>query len=390
MASAYSTSVHDGNAIKVAAKLAGLEITVNDVKTVHKQSIANRSPVLESASGSVWGLSAVLRSIARGSTTGLYGQNNAESDQVDQWVDFIASLSCVSEWLTPIIKQKPQEASVSKNLKAQTNGALKVLNTTLNSSTFLVGHQPTIADIIAFSTLFPAFELVFSPPMLRSHVNVVRWFDTLLHTPPFSEVWTEHNRCVKEAFAPRPEKKEEKVVKKEEKQVAAVVEPPKPKNPLLALPESKMIMDSVKKLFFNDVNAKFNPTFWEEFWPQYDAEGYSFWTADHKYDDENEQFWLTQNLVGGWIQRLDPVRKFAFGAAYLSGKDEETKPWKFQCIFLFRGLGIPAEVTDNDMSNIFDWTKVDTNTEAGKAVCAARFTGDQVEGLNILDRRYFK
>jgi glutathione S-transferase len=165
----------------------------------------------------------------------------------------------------------------------------------------------------------------------------------------------------------------------------------KAKNPLDDLPESAMVLDSVKKLFFSQ--KPFNPNFWAEFWPKYDAAGYSLWTIKYKYDAENTVYFKACNTVGGYIQRCDDCRKYAFGVVNMVGVDDETPPFKLNGAWLFRGPAIIGEMKAVDDSEYFEWTKVDAAKPEGRAVIEKMFTGAspaESAGDKLLERRYFK
>lgn len=383
----YTTSARQGEAVKIAAQIAGVEVTVEDVKTVHNHSVANQGPVLATTeSGKIFGASAVLRYIARGSAaSGLYGNSYADTSQVDQWVDFISSTlaPAATAWLTPVQKQKATEPAVIKAFKANTVSALRAINTHLLTNTFLAGNAVTIADILLFSVTADLVTTVLAAGVRRPLPNFVRYFNTLANDPVFAGIAGEVVFAAKEQQAPKPVKKVE-VKKVEVKKVVKKV------NPLLALPESKMTMDATKKDFFSA--APFNPNFFPSFWDEkYDPAGYCVYTCNYNYNDEEEVYWKAQNLLGGYVQRLDGGRKFAFGVMMLSGSDEETKPWQLHGGFIFRGPQVPFEVSDgNPQSEYYTWTKVDTTTPEGRKTFEDLMTSPTVEGRNVLDRRYFK
>lgn len=165
----------------------------------------------------------------------------------------------------------------------------------------------------------------------------------------------------------------------------------KKKNPLDSLPESPMILDAVKKLFFS--SKPFNPNFWAEFWPKFDANGYTFYTIKYKFDSENTVYFKSCNAMGGFIQRSDDCRKYAFGVVNMTGKDEDTPPFSLNGAWLFRGPEMIAEMKAVDDSEYFEWTKVDTSKPAGRAAIEAMYTGENVSataGDKLLERRYFK
>jgi elongation factor 1-gamma len=137
---------------------------------------------------------------------------------------------------------------------------------------------------------------------------------------------------------------------------------PKAKNPLDLLPKSPMILDAVKKLFFTE--KPYNPKFFETLFKgseeatKWDNNGYSVYTCDYKYNDEHKVYFLTCNLMGGFLQRVERLRKYGFGSLNLLGESDEHAPWKLGGIWIFRGQDIPAEMTECDDSEHFNFTKV--------------------------------
>jgi elongation factor 1-gamma len=379
----FSTNARDTQAVTIAAALAGVECTVTEVKTVHDKSPCNQGPCMSTEEGYIFGTAACLRHIARAApNSGLYGSDAACMSRVDQWLDFTSTSLNVPRdaWLGPVINQKECDPAVTKVKKATVLGALRGFNTYLLNETFLSGNEITIADIYLFVSCIDLMSLVLAKSSLKPLGNVVRHFTTMLNNPACACVGAVEF-CVKEAVAPKP-KKVEVVVKKEEKKVEKKAEN--------ALPPSKMVLDTVKKSFFSEL--PFNPKFFDNFWSDvYDPEGYCCYTAVYNYNEENEIFWQTQNLLGGYVQRLDGARKVAFGRMMLTGSDEETRPWILHGAFVFRGPIVPIEVSDgNPQSEYYTWTKIDTNTEEGRAKFQEYMTGDSVNGLSVLDGRYFK
>ena len=58
------------------------------------------------------------------------------------------------------------------------------------------------------------------------------------------------------------------------------------------------------RFYSNNDEDKSIPYFWEKF----DAENYSIWRCDYKYNDELTMVFMSCNLIGGMFQRLDKLR----------------------------------------------------------------------------------
>jgi elongation factor 1-gamma len=163
---------------------------------------------------------------------------------------------------------------------------------------------------------------------------------------------------------------------------------PKPKNPLDLLPPSKMVLDDWKRLYSN-TKTNFREVAVKGFWDMYDPEGYSLWFCDYKYNDENTVSFVTLNKVGGFLQRMDLARKYAFGKMLVIGSEP---PFKVKGLWLFRGQEIPKFVMDEcyDME-LYEWTKVDISDEAQKERASQMIEdAEPFEGEALLDAKCFK
>ena len=157
---------------------------------------------------------------------------------------------------------------------------------------------PSFCSIFLFA-LVHLYQLVFTPKFIAPFTNVTRWFTTLINQPEFSKVIGKVEFAKEEAQAPKAAKAEKPKAEKpaaaakpapaksENEDLLAEMEKPtmKKKNVLDELPPSSMDMDTTKKLCFSQ--RPFLPNFFEQLWPMFDNEGYSWWTMDYKYDSDN-------------------------------------------------------------------------------------------------------
>jgi len=230
-------------------------------------------------------------------------------------------------------------------------------------------------------------------------------FWTVINQPNFKKVWGEVKQAeslppikkpvqATEAAKPKAEEKPKKETKKEEAKPAPAPvqeeEAPKPKakNPLDLLPPSKMVLDDWKRLYSN-TKTNFREVAIKGFWDMYDPEGYSLWFCDYKYNDENMVSFVTMNKVGGFLQRMDLCRKYAFGKMLIIGAEP---PFKVKGLWLFRGTEIPQFVLDEcyDME-LYEWTKVDISDEAQKERVSQMIEdAEPFEGEPLLDAKCFK
>ena len=75
------------------------------------------------------------------------------------------------------------------------------------------------------------------------------------------------------------------------------------------------------------------------FWSEFDKMGYSLFKVEYqKYEGEGEKVYLTNNLMNGFLQRLDDFRKYAFAIHGVYGDEPNLD---IKGVWLWRGVGIP-------------------------------------------------
>jgi elongation factor 1-gamma len=80
-------------------------------------------------------------------------------------------------------------------------------------------------------------------------------------------------------------------------------------------------MDDFKRCYSNeDTATKAIPHFWQNF----DKENYSIWKCEYRFPKELTLAFMSSNLIGGMYQRLDKMRKCAFGSMILFGTDNNS------------------------------------------------------------------
>ena len=83
------------------------------------------------------------------------------------------------------------------------------------------------------------------------------------------------------------------------------------------MPPSTFIMDEWKRVYSNNETR---PTATNWFWEHFDPEGYSIWRVDYNYNDELAKVFMSSNLIGGFFNRLERARKYAFGSLVVLGE----------------------------------------------------------------------
>lgn len=123
------------------------------------------------------------------------------SSQVLQWTNYAQNhiLPAVSGWVIPSL-----DTSVSKDMKTNAKvskedvlSALRTLDNTLHTRTYLIGERITLADIFVFIALLPLYEYVLDPHYRKQYTNLNRWFSTILNQPQVKCVVKNFTFCTK-------------------------------------------------------------------------------------------------------------------------------------------------------------------------------------------------
>jgi len=386
----------------IAAEYAGVSIEYppfnigvdNKSKEFLAKFPVGKVPVLETPEGNVFESNAIARHVARQNGGKLYGASPIEQAQVDQWIDFSSNEIELpsAAWIFPILNIVPFHKEATEKAKGDIKKALTILNNHLNTKTFLVGERVSLADIVVALSLYRLYAMVFDPGFRKPFPNVTRWYLTVLNQPQAIKVVGAVELCEKmqvavETAAPAAVKEEPK----EEQPAAAPAKKEKPVNPLELLPPSKLELDEWKRQYSNTKKIKEEAMPW--FWEHFDPAGYSLWKSEYKYNAELETLFKVCNLVGGFVQRLDPLRKYGFGSLLIFG-DEEAKKYEVSGVWLFRGTTIPAEMAENEEAAHHVFTKLDPANQADKDLIAdfwawqGTFGGKSLKFLE--DGRVFK
>lgn len=291
-------------------------------------------------------------------------------------------LTGLGGWFRPIIGRDPyNKKSVEDSQKAALK-AISVVEEYLQTNTFLAGERVTLADLFAAGIISRGFQYFFDSQWRSENPNVTRWYETVYNQPVYSAV-VDKLSFIDEAIKYTPPKKEAvpkapkaaapkaapkaKEIDEEEEEVQ---EAPKAKHPLEALPKPTLVLDEWKRQYSN----KDTPEALKWFWENYNAEEYSLWTVDYKYNDELTQIFMTSNLIGGFFARLEASRKYLFGCASVYGiKDDSI----IKGAFLVRGQeALPAFDVAPDYES-YEFTKLDPSKPEDKAFIEEQWTWEK-------------
>uniref|UniRef100_A0A1B6JZB8 Alanine--tRNA ligase n=1 Tax=Homalodisca liturata TaxID=320908 RepID=A0A1B6JZB8_9HEMI len=134
------------------------------------------------------------------------GADTSAEAQVVQWLSYTDNhiQPAVGSWVHPNAPVPPATA------RAGMMSVLNYLNTILQTRTFLVGERVSLADIVVFATLLPAYVHVLDPDTRKPFINVNRWFNTILHQPQVLKVVGSVKLCEKSPQVKKSEKKNAK------------------------------------------------------------------------------------------------------------------------------------------------------------------------------------
>jgi elongation factor 1-gamma len=382
--------------------LVPLEFNVENLSEHYLRNVhpLGRTPSIQTDEGFVFESTSCLRYFAR-RTDSLYGKTHFESTQVDMWLDYAAH-ECESTGAFFIGKFLGVPVTLEEEVKAleKLHESLHGLEIWLETRTWLVGERISIADINLAFTLDWSFR--FCPDhevFTKKYKNVFRHYSTVMNQPKTIECLTAHGAVIglpkveKKAAEPakpkeeaKPKKEEKKPAKEddEEEEDAPVEEKKKP-NPLDSLPPSKLVLDAFKREYSNkDTRKEAAPWFFEN----YDPEGFSCFWCKYKYNDELTKAFMTSNLVRGWFQRMEHVRKYAFGTVLVIG--EESKH-EIQGFWVFRGKGLPEIVSEVEDTELYSWTEIpDIKKEQEKITDFLAWDGATFATQPVLEGKTFK
>jgi len=411
----------------IAAEMAKVNLEIDDKATesqLASLSLFGKVPCLVTPEGNISESNAIARYIARmaPASLGLCGATPFEGAQVDSWLDF-----CVQDleipatlWIAPILGWMDNNEAVTQRAAQDLKKGMSVVENHLKMETFLVGRQMTLADIAVAKTLLLPLKLVLDGKAREPFPNLMRWFDLCVHQQAFLDVVGETKLCdvplkpaapAKEAAPSSPVKEKPKAEKKAEEKPKAekkVEEKPKAekrkqddeemaeesfedkkaKNPLDDLPKSPFVLDAWKREYSNAPNSDCRLAM-PYFWQNYDKEGYSLWFCNYNFNDECKVAFMTSNLVSGFVQRSDSLRKYAFGVMQVIGTQSGQK---VVGAWLLRGQDIKPMLSENDDAEYYTWTKLGQppTEEEKKRIEDLWCSEDQIDGLAILDCKVFK
>uniref|UniRef100_A0A4D5R9A0 Elongation factor 1-gamma n=1 Tax=Scolopendra viridis TaxID=118503 RepID=A0A4D5R9A0_SCOVI len=329
----------------------------------------------------------------------LRGTNIVDQSLILQWINFADNeiLPAACTWIFPCLGIMQYNKQASERAKEEIKKSLRILDEHLKMHTFLVGERITQADISVCCTMLHLYQHVLEPSFREPYTNVNRWFITLINQPQFNAVIGDFKLCEKMAqfdakkYAefqgkcnkeggkdkkeksekkekqPKPEKvKENKPKKNEEKDIEEdemnEFEPAtKSKDPFESYPKGSFNMDDFKRVYSNEEETVSIPYFWEKF----DKDNYSIWYCEYKYPEDLTKVFMSCNLITGMFQRLEKMKKNAFGSVILFGEDNNST---ISGVWAWRGHDLAFELSPDWQVDYesYSWKKLDPENEETK------------------------
>jgi len=381
----------------IAAQFSGAEVAVagdfkfgetNKTDAFLKKFPLGKVPAFEGTDGTwLFESNAIAYYVASES---LRGASLVDQAFVQQWVSFadneLLPASCT--WVFPTLGIMQYNKQNTERSKEEVKKALGLLNKHLETRTFLVGERITLADISVACNPLLLYQHVLEPSFREPFLNVNRWFVTLVNQPQFKKVIGEFTLCAKmaqfdakkfaelqgnegkgkakqeKAKAPKQEKPKQEKKPAPAAEAEEEEEEPKPKpskDPFAALPAGTFVMDVWKKMYSNNECDVSMPWFWENF----DKENYSIWYCEYMYPEDLTLVFMSCNLIGGFFQRLDRLRKHGFGSVAVFGENNKST---ISGVWCWRGQDLAFELSDDlkvDYGS-YSWKKLDFDSPADR------------------------
>lgn len=302
----------------------------------------------------------------------LLGKNAKEYAQILKWMSLSNSewLPQIAEAFTRLNGTNSYNKKIVDDALAQVDQIANVFESRLADFTYLVGERISLADFFCATQVSRGYDFLFGKEWRKKYPNITRWFSTVIAHPVMKEKfgdykfrekaieYTPPKKEKKAAPAPKAEKKAEKKEKEADEEPAPA---PKPKHPLAALGNAKIPIDEWKRTVSNNKPEVALKYFWDEF---YNDEEWSLWKVDYKYNDELTLTFMSNNLVGGFFNRLTGSTKFMYGDMVVYGANNDNGITGF---FLIRGQEYEPAVNVAPDWESYSYTKLDSKDAETKA-----------------------
>ncbi|KAL1898397.1 elongation factor EF-1 gamma subunit [Ceratocystis pirilliformis] len=312
--------------------------------------------------------------------TTLLGKTKQDYASILKWMSFFNTeiATQLARWTRPLLGAEPYNKKNVEDAQAATLKAISVVEAYLVNNTFLVGERVSLADLYAAGLISGGFEYFFDVKFRQEYPATTRWFSTIIAQPIYSAVATPlefletpklTNTAPKKADAPKKEKKAE-APKPAASAAEEPAEAPKAKHPIELLPRASYPIDEWKRFYSNNET----PDAMKYFWETIPFEEYSIWKVQYKYNDELTLTFMSNNLIGGFNNRLEGSRKYLFGSASVYGENNNSV---IQGAFVIRGDKFEPVFDVAPDYESYEFTKLDPKNEADREFVDAQWSWDR-------------
>ena len=310
----------------------------------------------------------------------LEGATIQEQAQVTKWLSVANSELLIElvNYFKPLLGLSPYIKPNVDAAAAKVDAIAGLFEERLTEFTYLATEEITLADLFGVTAFARGFQYVLGSEWRASHPAIMRWYNTITATDFLKELFAGFEHCDKPLDPPQNSNKKKdakKDTKKETKKAAPAAkkekaaekpaekpaeQPKKPKHPLELLGKSSFPLEDWKRMYSNeDTRSVALPWFWEH----YNPEEWSIWRVDFKYNDELTLCFMSNNQVGGFIERLSGSIKYMFGSIVVYGEDRNNG---IVGAVLIRGQDhVPAFDVAPDWTS-YDFVKLDPSKEEDK------------------------
>lgn len=303
----------------------------------------------------------------------LLGGDVLEESQILRWCSLANTDFCgsMANALKPLRGDLPYNKKQVEDGLRSINSIISVYEERLKTHTYLVGERITLADLLTASIFGKCVENLLGSEWRSEHQIIMRWFKTIIDSPIMKSFYVDFKMC--EKILTPPQKKQstkngEVLMSCSNSEIS--IDTKKAKHPLELLGKPTMNLDEWKRKYSNeDVRKIALPWFWEH----YNQEEYSIWKVNYKYNNELTLTFMSNNLIGGFFNRLSASIKYMFGCLVVYGTNHNNG---IIGAILVRGQNyIPAFEVAPDFDS-YEYTKLDPTNNGDKEFIANLWTWD--------------
>jgi elongation factor 1-gamma len=342
----------------------------------------------------------------------LRGSSVEAQAQVLQWLGYGSTVveSAVASWVYPNLGLVETQPAHLQRAKDDLKSVFKHLDDHLKLRTYFVGESLSLADVSLAADLLLAYQHVADASFRSPFANLNRWFTTIVNNPSFKSVvgevvlvdkaatpiaYVPKKAPVKEAKAPKaakaaaaaPAPKKEAEVEDEEP--ADEFDEPAQKDPFSDMPKGTWNMDEFKRTYSNmDTEKVALPYFFTNLAPN--KEMYSVWYCEYKYPQELGLVFMTSNLIGGMFQRIEKLRKNAFGSMCVFGENNDNL---IAGVWMWKGTGLAFPLCSDWTTDYesYDWRKLEIDNAEDKKLITDMFMHEgSIKGKKFNQGKIFK